>query len=85
MIFSNKIYKISSGKNISLFAEDENNIKMYLYKDFVFKKNISLNNSIRCEDLGKKLSYNKVIKINDNHSCICFDKNISVINNEEDF
>lgn len=82
MIFSNKVYKISSGSNISLFAKDKNNLLMFIFSGLVSKKHISFDNSVRCVDTGEKFSYNKVILINDQHKCLCFDKNISVTNNE---
>lgn len=82
MIFSNKIYKISSGNNLSLFAEDSNNLSLYIFNKQVNKKNISFDDGLKCTDLNEKQNYNMLIKLNNEHSVICFDKNISVINNE---
>lgn len=82
MMFSNKIHKISSGTNISLYANDINNLTIFVFNDAVYEKNINFDNYIRCKDLGKRYNYNMLFKLNNNHNCICFDKNISVINNE---
>ena len=41
MIFSSKLNKISSGKNISLYAIDQNNFDMYIFNKKFLKENLA--------------------------------------------
>lgn len=83
MIFSEKVFKIPSGKNISLYAEDENNITMFIFTDLTEEKTLELSPTIKCRSLGRRYGYHMVIKLNDKHKVICFDKNISVTQSQE--
>ena len=79
MIFSNKIYKIASGKNISLYAEKEDEILMFVFKELGERKLINFYPSLKCSNFADKYGYNKVIKLNDLHNLICLNKNMSVV------
>lgn len=81
MIFSNRIYKISSGKNISLFANSSDKLTMYIFKNLIEEKQIDLSSTITCKNILAQHGYNKVIKLNNLHYLICFDKNTSIVEN----
>lgn len=83
MIFSNKIYKISSGKNISLFAEDENTMTLYVNDNKIKKRKIIFSGILRCLNKSTNIDGSYVKKINQNHTFVCHDDNILVISNEE--
>ena len=83
MIFSNKIYKISSGKNISLYAKNENEILMFIFKKLGEFKSIKFSSMLKFTNLADNYGYNKVIKLNDLHNLICLNKNISIVKNIE--
>ena len=83
MIFSTKINKLPSGKNISLHSNKNDELEFYLFTNKVSKKIITFGSYLKCSSTNYKYSYNSVIKLNDNHLCVCFDDNMSVIKNEE--
>lgn len=83
MIFSNKLNKIPSGRNISLFAKSANDYEMFIFTNLCQKKNLSINQILRCINTNDTFNYNKIIKLNSNHLCVCFDDNMSIINNDE--
>ena len=82
LIFSSKIYKLETGKNISLFSETENNLNAFLFNKSMNLYNISTNNKINCTFL-KKFNYHKIIKLNHNHSCICYGNDMTIYKNED--
>ena len=84
MIFSSKIFKLASGTNDSYFVVGQDEIEMFVFSDLVSKKVISFlgKNFVRCKNTKLKFSYNKLIKLNQEFSAVCFDKNVSVIKNE---
>lgn len=81
MIFSNKIYKISSGENPMFYADDENNATFTAFKNLTEEKQIVFLPAIKCLNTSKNFAYNKVIKINSNHNLICLDKYVSIVEN----
>ena len=82
MIFSNKIYRLDSGKNISMYAISENELNLYLYKKSMNLYDISINNKLNCTFFNKS-NHHKVIKLNNKHSCVCYGNEMMVIENEE--
>lgn len=82
MIFSNTIYKIPNGKNISLFFNSDNDFDLYVFSNNTKKYNISYSSILKCIYTNENFNYNSVIKLNENHSCCAFDDNMSIINNE---
>ena len=83
MIFSNKISKISSGKNLSMYATNSGEMELYLFNKKVQKKIITFSNIVKCSSTNNNYSYNHITKLNDNFLCACFDDNMSVIKNDE--
>lgn len=83
MIFSKNIYKLASGKNVSFFPISDNKYEMYVFNKMTAKKMIEIFgvNYARSTDLKQKYNYHKIIKLNETHSAVCFDKNISIIEN----
>ena len=79
MIFSNKIYKIASGKNISLYAENEDEVIMFVFKELCEKKIITFNPILKCGNNSEKYGYNKIIKLNSLHNLVCLNKNMSIV------
>ncbi len=83
MIFSNKIYKLASGKNVSIYAEDYNTMSMFICGEKISKRKIIFSEIVRCVRTQTKLLEGNVIKkINNNHLCICKDETITVVNEE---
>ncbi len=80
MIFSNKIYKIASGKNVSLYANNDNSMIMYYYNEKISKRNIIFAEIVRCVMSSTSLEGKFAKKINDGHIFICQDESMSVIN-----
>ena len=81
MIFSNRIYKIASGKNISLYAENEDEMIMFVFKELTEKKLIDFKPVLKCSNHSKKFGYNKIIKLNSLHNLVCLNKNMSIVKN----
>lgn len=79
MIFSNKFQKISSGKNISLYALDKNTFDLFVFLNSTNQKQLIFSNTLKCNPTNKTYNYNSVIRINDTFSCVCFDDNMSVV------
>lgn len=79
MIFSNKIYKVSSGKNLSLYNDSNQKLIFTVFKDLVEKKEIVFSPVTKCLNTPNKFGYNKVIKIDNRYNLICLDKYISIV------
>jgi len=80
MIFSNKIYRITSGDNPHIYAKNSNTMELYLFNEQIHKNIISLENSIiRCFNTLIKFDKHYVGRIDDNLICTCFDENISIV------
>lgn len=83
MIFSNKIYKLEDGLNHSMLINDDKLFISFYYKStnlYAF----SLNNLLNCV-FSKCYNYHKLIKINNNQTCLCFNNDMRIVNNNEDF
>ena len=81
MIFSNKIHKIPSGKNISLYALSGNRFEYFVFSNCTQKKTLEYSSLLR-SITNNEYSYNAIIKLNDNFLCACLDNNMSIIKNE---
>ena len=62
MIFSSKIYKIESGKNVSTYAPNENELFLYLHNKTLNLYNISTNNKLNCVFINKT-NHHKIIQL----------------------
>lgn len=82
MIFSNKLNKISSGKNITLFATSNNNLELYLFNKNIKKKNLIYSNILKCISTNESFSYNYLCKLENGLMCVCHDDNMSIIKYE---
>ena len=80
MIFSNKIYKLEDGINISLFPSDSNTIEFYLLNNSLKKYSILLNQRNNCI-FEKEYNYSKLIKLNQSAICPCLNGYITLTNN----
>ena len=81
MIFFYFLYKIESGTNISMFAENQNNLNIYLYSTNLKKYNISLTNEKKLTFI-KSFNYSKIIKLNQTAFCPCLSSYISLAYDE---
>ena len=77
MIFSNKIYKINSGSNVTLFANDNETMFLYLFNKTLKKYQISLINKANCVFL-KEYNYKKIIQLNSDKLCPCSNEFITI-------
>lgn len=83
MIFSKNIYKLVSGKNLTLFSEGQD-LYIFIYKNITKKYKINLEKNEKAELVSDNLSYNQITKLNGEHSCVFYDKTISIIENEKE-
>ena len=80
MIFSSKIYKINSGKNVTLFQNEDNKLRLYLFDKSLKLYDILLNKSKNCVFINQ-FNYKKIIQLNTETICPCNNGYIS-LNNE---
>lgn len=83
MIFAKRNYKILSGTNISLYAENNNEMSFYIFNNSTTKNTIHISNTLNVTTNNTQYPYNQVSKINENFLCVCFDDNMSVIRETE--
>ena len=83
MIFSNKIHKIASGTNVSLYATNNNEFEYFVFNKNTEKKKIIISSILQCLNSGSNYNYNSVIKLNAQFLCVGFDDNMSIIKNNE--
>lgn len=82
MIFSSKIFKITNGKDITLFAENNNELNLYIYDKSLKYYQIStiLNrNCVFC----KNFNYKKIIQLNSNSLCLGSNGYITLVNKND--
>lgn len=83
MVFSSKISKFGKGKNINAYMIAPNLIYIYYFKDGLLKKELSIKNSdLSLVSKNISLPYNEIIKTQ-NYLITRLDKNIGIINNNE--
>ena len=82
MIFSDKIYKINNGKNATLFKSSNESLSLYLFDKTLRKYSILLNNEKNCV-FSKEYNYEKIIQLNDKTLCLCSNKFITILNEED--
>lgn len=82
MIFSNKVYKIIDGENVSLFAQDENSLFLYIYDKSLKKYRISENLNKNCV-FCKNYNYKKIIQLDINNLAACSNGYITITNENE--
>lgn len=82
MIFSNKLNKISSGKNITIYATSSNSFDLFIFNNNVKKKNLIFSDILKCISTDESFSYNYVCKLENKFMCVCLDDNMSIIKNE---
>lgn len=83
MIFSNKVYKLASGKNVSLYAENDKTMSMFFYNDKPCKRKILFSEIVRCVKTKEPQPEGTYIKkINDSHLFVCKDEIVAVIDEE---
>lgn len=83
MIFSKKIYKLTSGKNLTLYHETDNDFSVFVFNKATNQYSITLFPKYTSVVKNEKLSYNQITKLNEIHSLVCYDKNLSIIENEK--
>ena len=82
MIFSNKIFKIDNGINITLYANNADELLIFLYNKSLNLYQFNTKSKEYCAFL-KKYNYKKMIKLNQEYICICHGEDIQIIKNEE--
>lgn len=63
MIFSNKIFKIVNGENVSLYPENEESLILYINDKILKKYRISTISNRNCVFI-RSYNYKKIIQIN---------------------
>lgn len=69
MIFSSKIYKIVDGKNISLFADENDKLNLFIFNKSMKYYQISIISDRNCVFI-KNYNYEKIIQLNSNSFCL---------------
>ena len=82
MIFSDKIYKINSGTNVSLYAKDNNTLLLYLFDKTLKSYDILINSDKKCV-FSNIYEYKKIIKLNQNHIGPCSNSFITLCQESE--
>lgn len=82
MIFQNKLNKLSSGTNTTLFANSASSFDLYIFNKNVKKKKLEFSSILKCVNTNSSFSYNYFCKLNDNFYCVGYDDNMSIINYE---
>ena len=82
MIFSDKIFKINNGKNISLHALDVDHMGIFLYNKTLRQYIFSVNNKKNCV-FEKEYNHEKIIQVNDETYFVCNNGFISQVNKNE--
>jgi len=82
MTFSNKIFKLEKGKNVFLFPQTDGSIELYLFDKSLNFYSFSTEFKPNCIFLNK-FNLHKIIKLNSNHSCVCYGEEMTIIKNEE--
>lgn len=77
MIFSNKIYKIIDGQNVSLSAESESALNLYIYNKSLKKYQISTISERSCV-FCKEFNGQKIIKLSNGKVAIASNDFITI-------
>lgn len=78
MIFSNKIGKLISGKNPTLFATNSNQMNLFVFDDEIKQASIELSSILRCFKTNKTYPYNFTIMPNSEYICFCLNDTFCV-------
>ena len=82
MIFSERIYKIINGNNPSLFTNKTDSLDLFIFDKSLKKYAISLDLNRKCVFIDD-YNYKKLIQLNDNLYCVCYNDFISLVNKNE--
>lgn len=82
MIFSDKIFKITSGENASLFATENNKMNLYIFDKSLKNYQISTILDRNCV-FYKNYNYSKIIQLNSNTICVASNGYITLLNNND--
>ncbi len=82
MIFSNKMYKLASGDNVSIYAESYDNMTMFFHNEKLCKRKILFSEIVRCVKTNTSLEYKFAKKLNEKHIFACINDDLAVINEE---
>ena len=82
MIFSDKIYKINSGTNVSLYAKDVNTLSLFLLDKTLKTYDILINSDKKCV-FSNMYQYKKIIKLNQKQVCPCSNSFITLCDESE--
>lgn len=81
MIFSDKIYKICSGDNVTIYFEDDNKLNIFTYYNKCIQNlSFSLINNVTSTFKPLNVSYDYVKQIDDNLFVVGYENNMSVVN-----
>lgn len=82
MIFSDKIFKIIDGENVSLYAKEDDELNLYIFDKSLKFYRISTNLNRNCV-FSKNLNYNKIIQLNKNNLCVASNGYITLLNKND--
>lgn len=82
MIFSDRIFKIINGKNISLYADDIDVLNLYIHNKNTKLYKILLNSNKNCV-FSKEYNYSKIIQLNSNTLSIASNGYITLVNEKD--
>ena len=80
MIFSNRIYRITSGNSPQLYAKDSQNMELFIFNEQPLKNTIVINDSIiRCFNTLTKFDCDHACRIDENLICKSFEENMLIV------
>lgn len=82
MIFSDKIFKIIDGENVSLYAEEDDKLNLYIFDKSLKYYRISTNLNRNCV-FSKNFNYNKIIQLNQDNLCVASNGYITLLNKND--
>ena len=82
MIFSDNIYKIIDGKNVSLYANTINNLKLFIRNKSLKEYDILINLNRNCV-FCREFNYSKIIQLNQNTLSIASNGYITIADEKE--
>ncbi len=80
MNFSDKIYKLSTGKNLTAFPLSESSIRIFSLNTSMQNSLLTFQKFLMCSTTNCNVNYEYIKQLSENLFVVAYDKNMSVIN-----
>ena len=85
MIFSNKVYKLTSGQNPTLFADDKFKMNLFLFREKLYQSHIELSSITKCYSKVKSFDFEYIEQLNKNFFLGGSNGIITIFDNNESY